>query len=264
MSTLQVANIDFESTANNKIYYSSPNTVSYLVGGLTSFIANTTHLIIAPGGANAFVSNTTSVTLASGGSTRISSNTTTVTLHPTGSVLVPTGTTAQREAAPANGMFRYNSTINEFEGYVAGSWGSIGGGATLTNDTSTNGTRYLAFANATSGDVADLYVSSTKLYFNPSTGQLSATDFNSLSDATMKTEITNISGALDMIDSIAGVKFKWKDSGAESAGVLAQDLQKILPEIVTEDLHVKYSGVVALLIECIKELKTELNELKNK
>lgn len=281
MSVLQVANLEFEASGNNKIYYTAPNTVSYRVagqqvftanatylviapGGVTTLLSNTTTCIVSPGGANAIVATTTNLTLGTGGVDKISANTTTITLHPNGSVLIPTGTTAQREAAPAEGMFRYNIDVDQFEGYANGVWGAIGGGATLTDDTSTNGTRYVAFANATSGDVADLYVSSTKLYFNPSTGQLSATDFNSLSDAAMKTDITNISGALEMINSISGVKFKWKDSGTDGAGVLAQEVQKIFPEIVTEDMHVKYSGVIALLVQCVKELKSELDELKNK
>ena len=47
----------------------------------------------------------------------------------TASATVPAGTTAQRDGTPANGMFRYNSTLSEFEGYASGAWGSIGGGA---------------------------------------------------------------------------------------------------------------------------------------
>ena len=52
-----------------------------------------------------------------------------LTLSGTDSVKVPNGTTAQRNGSPANGMFRYNSTTAEFEGYQAGAWGSIGGGS---------------------------------------------------------------------------------------------------------------------------------------
>jgi hypothetical protein len=47
----------------------------------------------------------------------------------TGSVTLPNGTTGQRPS-PATGMIRYNSTESTFEGYAAGAWGSIGGGAT--------------------------------------------------------------------------------------------------------------------------------------
>jgi len=47
----------------------------------------------------------------------------------TGSASIPVGTTAQRDGSPAEGMFRYNSTTDEFEGYADSAWGSIGGGA---------------------------------------------------------------------------------------------------------------------------------------
>ena len=48
----------------------------------------------------------------------------------TGSQVVPAGTTGQRDGSPSNGYFRYNSTLNQFEGYIASAWGSVGGGAT--------------------------------------------------------------------------------------------------------------------------------------
>ena len=50
-----------------------------------------------------------------------------LTLSGTDSVKEPSGTTGQRNGSPANGMFRYNSTTAEFEGYQDGAWGSIGG-----------------------------------------------------------------------------------------------------------------------------------------
>lgn len=52
-----------------------------------------------------------------------------LTLTGTDSVKVPSGTTGQRNGSPANGMFRYNSTTAEFEGYQDDAWGSIGGGS---------------------------------------------------------------------------------------------------------------------------------------
>jgi hypothetical protein len=55
----------------------------------------------------------------------------------TGQVKLPAGTTAQRSGAPADGMIRYNTDLDSFEGYVDGDWGGIGGaqagGAILTN-----------------------------------------------------------------------------------------------------------------------------------
>lgn len=47
----------------------------------------------------------------------------------TGAATIPSGNDGARPGSPANGMFRYNSTSNEFEGYAGGAWGSIGGGA---------------------------------------------------------------------------------------------------------------------------------------
>ena len=53
-----------------------------------------------------------------------------VTCLSTGYILIPAGTTAERDATPANGQIRYNTTYGQFEGYQAGAWGQLGGGAT--------------------------------------------------------------------------------------------------------------------------------------
>jgi hypothetical protein len=45
----------------------------------------------------------------------------------TGSAVIPSGTTAERDGSPANGYFRYNSSLASFEGYVGGAWGGVGG-----------------------------------------------------------------------------------------------------------------------------------------
>ena len=55
-----------------------------------------------------------------------------VTHNYTSSLNLPAGTTAQRDGSPAVGMFRYNSTLNVFEGYKNTGWGEIGGGAGAT------------------------------------------------------------------------------------------------------------------------------------
>ena len=48
----------------------------------------------------------------------------------TGSTPVAVGTTAQRDATPATGYFRFNSTTGQYEGYNGSAWGAVGGGAT--------------------------------------------------------------------------------------------------------------------------------------
>ena len=73
---------------------------------------------------------------------------TNLTLSGTGSVKVPAGTTAQRSGSPAAGMFRYNSSLEQFEGYTS-EWGSIGGGGgtnTFTTDSFTGNGSTTAYA----------------------------------------------------------------------------------------------------------------------
>jgi hypothetical protein len=59
-----------------------------------------------------------------------------MTLSGTDSIKVPAGTTGQRNGSPANGMFRYNNTNEEFEGYQNGAWGAIAGGGAAAMETS--------------------------------------------------------------------------------------------------------------------------------
>jgi hypothetical protein len=141
------------------------------------------------------------------------------------------------------------------------------GGVTLTDDTSTNATRYLPFTSATSGSISAANVSSTKLTFNPSTGTLSATVFTSLSDANKKTNIRPIENAIEITKKLEGVRFDWIDSGAPSIGVIAQEVEKVLPELVVENdgtKSVSYGNIIGVLIEAIKEQQVRIEELERK
>jgi len=95
------------------------------------------------------------------------------------------------------------------------------------------------------------------------------------SDMRLKNNLQVIGGALDKIDGINGYEFDWNEQSPEWArerghdvGVVAQEIQKIHPEIVEERkngyLGVDYKRLVPLLIQSIKELKQEVEELKKK
>jgi hypothetical protein len=86
-------------------------------------------------------------------------------------MLVPVGTTGQRPTG-ATGYFRFNTSTAQFEGYNGAAWGTIGGGAALSNDTSTATALYPLFAAATSGNPSTIYTSNAKLLYTPSTGEL--------------------------------------------------------------------------------------------
>ena len=92
----------------------------------------------------------------------------------TQAILIPKGNnTTQRPGTPVSGMFRFNTTSNEFEGYNGSAWSSVGGAA-LSNDTSTATNVFPLFANATSGSASTLYTSNAKLLYKPSTGEFQA------------------------------------------------------------------------------------------
>ena len=95
-------------------------------------------------------------------------------------------------------------------------------------------------------------------------GSVDAIDFNSTSDARLKTEINNIEGGLDKVSQMRGVTFKIHEK--PSAGVIAQELEKVIPAAVkTGDddyKSVNYNVIVGYLIEAIKELQEEVNTLK--
>lgn len=181
----------------------------------------------------------------------------------TGYIMVPSGTTAQRPSTGANGMFRYNTSNVSFEGFYNSNWVKLGT-TTIVDDISSNVTNYLLFSNVTTGDITSASVSSTKLSFNPSTGILSATEFNSLSDARVKSNIVTIDNALDKVESMRGVYFDI--NGKHSVGVIAQEIEAVLPEVVDTNEYktVAYGNIVGVLIEAIKELRKRVEYLENK
>lgn len=86
------------------------------------------------------------------------------------------------------------------------------------------------------------------------------------SDRRLKSNITKIENSLDKICSIGGYTFNMLGTRQRQTGVIAQELEKVLPEAVIKNdngyLSVDYGRVVGLLIEGIKDLKQEINELK--
>jgi hypothetical protein len=91
----------------------------------------------------------------------------------TGSVTVAKGTTGQRPGSPVSGMFRFNTTTAEFEGYNGTAFASVGGAA-LSNDTTTASSLFPLFASATTGTASSLFTSNAKLLYKPSTGEFQA------------------------------------------------------------------------------------------
>jgi len=97
-------------------------------------------------------------------------------------------------------------------------------------------------------------------------GIITCTDLNSTSDINLKENIKTVENSLNTLTQLRGVSFDWKETGRSSYGVIAQELEEILPDLVTngEVKSVNYNGLIGVLIESVKELKAEVEELKSK
>lgn len=98
-------------------------------------------------------------------------------------------------------------------------------------------------------------------------GSVGASAFFYTSDRNLKKNISPLNGSLSKILSLEGVSFAWKDTGAKSIGLVAQDVEKVYPELVDTNPQsgiksVEYGNLVAPLIEAIKEQQKQIDQLK--
>ena len=143
--------------------------------------------------------------------------------------------------------------------------GLTGAGSTVFDDNTTDQEFFPLFTDITTGTITASGISTSKLTYNPSTGTLTAVDLNATSDINLKENIHTVENALETVNSLRGVSFDWKENGKSSYGVIAQELEEVLPELVKqgEIKSVNYNGIIGVLIEAIKELKKEIEDLKN-
>ena len=87
------------------------------------------------------------------------------------------------------------------------------------------------------------------------------------SDARLKSNIASLGSTLSKLLLIDGKSYTMKKDGKQKIGVLAQDIQKVFPELVTEDnnemLAVNYQGLVPVLINALKEQDEKISRLEN-
>jgi len=92
-------------------------------------------------------------------------------------------------------------------------------------------------------------------------------DVTAYSSAAAKDNIVTISDPLELVGKLRGVSWTWKDSGEKSQGVIYEELAEVLPELTSAEggaKGVKYQNLVGLLIESVKALKAEIDELKER
>jgi hypothetical protein len=239
----------------------SVNGTTYLGGDVSSAInltANTTG-VYHTGTVNATTISTGSVNVINASGLTTTAN---VSIGATGELVIAAGA-----GIHANGSFGTAGqvlTSNATSVY----WASAsGGGSTLNANNTDTATYYPGLSSASSGSWTNAVVATSKLYFVPSTGTLSATIFNSLSDASLKINVSEFNGE-KLLNSINAVSYVWKDTGTKSYGVIAQELEKVLPELVDTAENglksVSYIPMIAMLIDVVKKQQQRIEEIEKK
>lgn len=170
----------------------------------------------------------------------ISGNANTVTngVYTTGNQTIGGTKTFTADATFLNGTAEMRITMGSGAGYLFGTGTTVGFGKGA----------YSAGLDVTSGDFT-------------ATGNITAS-----SDKRLKTDLVKIDSALNKVAQLTGYIYTRTDTKQRQVGLLAQDVQEVLPEAVIETdkkfLSLAYGNLVALLVEAIKELKEEVNELK--
>ena len=148
-------------------------------------------------------------------------------------------------AGGSNTQIQYN-----FSGGLAGSAGLTWNGTTLTANAISATTTIAATTNITAG------------------GSITAAgNVTAYSDRSLKRDIQTIEHAVDLVKSLRGVTFEMINTGQQGIGVIAQEVQDVVPQVVQDNngiLSVAYGNLVGVLIEAVKELAARLETLEKK
>jgi len=176
-----------------------------------------------------------------------------------------TGTPTAPTATAATNTTQIATTAFVTAAVTAGGGG--GGSITVADDVATAATYYPTFSTVTSGTLSTIKTSSTQLTYTPNTGTLFATNYSSSSDINLKENIVDIVNGLSVINNLSPKTFTWKDNGSVGYGVIAQELEVLLPALVSTSADtglksVNYDGLIGFLISAVQELSTKVQRLQ--
>ena len=149
---------------------------------------------------------------------------------------------------------------------------TAGSATTATSATSATSATTATSANTatTATNLSGGTVSATTGTFSGAVSCASLTasgEVTAYSDARLKTNVTTIDDALALVKKMRGVAYQRVDNDSKGIGVIAQEMQEVLPEVVVDNgnyLSVAYGNIVGVLIEAIKQLENKISELENK
>jgi hypothetical protein len=138
----------------------------------------------------------------------------------------------------------------------------------ISDQTVSSSTHYPLFTTSTSGTATGVNVSTTNMSFQPSTGTLTVTNITESSSITLKENVNPIENALESILQLTGVVYDRRDGSRKNeAGLIAEDVAMILPNLVTRNSQgnpegINYTKLSAYLIEAIKTIDQKIKEIK--
>ena len=144
------------------------------------------------------------------------------------------------------------------------SWAAAG--AAITSDTSTT-TLYPAMSTSNTGNFTAAKINAN-FTFNGATNTLTVTALTESSSITLKENVSPLTNALDSILQLCGVSYDRRDGSRKNeVGLIAEEVNKIIPNLVTKSASgdpegIQYTKLTAYLVEAIKSLKAEIDELK--
>lgn len=115
------------------------------------------------------------------------------------------------------------------------------------------------------GNIAAQDISANNIYAK---NKLTVKDVEVTSDIILKKDLKPLTSALEKLQSLRGVVFSWKDAASgegEQIGVIAQEVEEVFPELVSVNdgrKFVKYLGLIAVLIEAVKEQQVLISQLR--
>ena len=171
----------------------------------------------------------------------------------------------------------FGNQNNNTDGFVDVGYGTFLGGPRIFSINVNDGSVNDFNAMIINLDGKNLQINSAtvaKLSINGTSGSLvtvgDITAFGTVSDRNRKENIVKIDNALEKVSQISGYTFNYIGDDTPMTGVIAQEVEEVLPEVVyetespdgTQSKAVRHGNIVGLLIESIKELKAEIEELK--
>ena len=145
-------------------------------------------------------------------------------------------------------------------------WAAIPPGAAVASVGSATYYPTMSSSSTATTPFTSAYVGGDYFYYTSTDTTLYCTNYNTTSDIRQKNSVATIENPVETVKRLRGVGFNWNDTGKKSYGVIAQELELVLPELVNtvdDKKSVNYTALIGFLIESVKTLSKEIEDLKN-